>query len=668
MSKRTVPGSALNEKRRELLVFWLLAAAICVMRLWHIRELRAPILYNDEIGYWSHAANLAGLSWTETETAWYSYGYSLLLIPLFWLTHNMEILYRLAIGENVLLGVIGFWAGFRILLELDEDFNKMAAMFISFVAASYSAYLFQSNIAWSETFLYTWFLITALLGVRFCKKPTYLNTILLTLAAAFLYTIHNRTLAVWVALLMTMVYMLIRRQISWKQVLLAAGILAVIYMANKDVKTYLNTLMWGTTRSFRGNSVSAQSGKFKLLTSVKGIKRLLRSLVGKLWYVLSSTFLVGYLGMVNLLKGFLRNARRKHVGETAAAEAAGKEGKTADAEETGQEGMMASGAVVSAAGLAETQKSGLDSAFLFLGLCVLGTLAVATLGAAPKNVAAGGSYSRLDSLFYGRYSDMITGLLIMLGLTGLYQGYCRRRSAWSVLKEALPGLIVYGVCLVVIQIYFSGIGEYGINIPCVPGVMFRSVYNSYAISFKQITAISAVLFVLILLGFQLFRFRLEKIGVGIRCTLVGLGMLMVFWKTAGNGYLQYIELHQSQNYSSYSEISEVLNDNLQYTICCKGLGDHINLRQYIRVTVVEGNITYSIPDEDNYFLFADSEALEKVDFTAKQYFYVESYWGVYFLVTGDEILEDLESQGYECIAVTSLEEIETLADGGTLED
>ncbi|MCD7842779.1 MAG: hypothetical protein LUG56_09970, partial [Lachnospiraceae bacterium] len=79
-----------EKRRRERLIFWLLAAAICVMRLWYIRELHAPFLLDDEIGYWSHAANLAGLSWTGTETLWYSYGYSLLLAPLFLVSHNME--------------------------------------------------------------------------------------------------------------------------------------------------------------------------------------------------------------------------------------------------------------------------------------------------------------------------------------------------------------------------------------------------------------------------------------------------------------------------------------------------------------------------------------------------------------------------------------------------
>ncbi|MCC8107030.1 MAG: hypothetical protein LIO99_13695 [Clostridiales bacterium] len=626
MGGKTASWEVLDNRKRELLVFWLLAAAICVMRLWHISELRAPIVYNDEIGYWSHAANLAGLFWTETESAWYSYGYSLLLVPLFWITHNMEILYRLAIGENVLLGVIGFWAGFRILRELDQDLNKIVAMFISFVAATYSAYVFQSNIAWTETFLYTWFLITALLAIRFCKRPTYGNTVLLTLATAFLYLIHNRTLAVWVALLMTVVYMLFRRQISWKHVLLMVGILAVVYMANKEVKVYLNALMWGSEKSFKGNSVSAQSGKLKLLTSVAGIKRLLRSLAGKVWYLFSSTFLVGYLGMVYLLKGFIKNVRKK-------------------------------------------TRKGLDSAYLFLGLSVLGTLAVAMLGAVPKNIAAGGSYSRLDTLFYGRYSDMVTGMLIMLGLMGLYQGCCRRRSIRSVFMEAVPGLIVYGVCLVVIQIYFSGIGDYAMNVPCVPGVFFRGAYTSNAISFKQITAIASFLFVLILLGFQLFRLRFEKIGAGLRCLLVGLGMICVFWKTANNAYQLYIENLQTKNYNNYSEGVELLNANTQYQIYCKGLGkNHYTLRQYLRVTVVEGDFTYSASDEENYFLIADLEDLENVDFSAKNYYYVQSFWEVQFLVVGDEIAENLESQGYACIPVESLEEIEALAADETLAD
>ncbi|MCD7765164.1 MAG: hypothetical protein LUH53_01400, partial [Lachnospiraceae bacterium] len=480
-------------RKRECLLFWLLAAAICVMRLWHISDLHAPFLLDDEIGYWSHAANLAGLSWTGVESLWYSYGYSLLLVPLFWVSHNMEILYRLAIAENALLGVLGFWAGYHLILELDEDFDRTIAIFISFVAASYSAYVFQSNIAWSETFVYAWFLVTALQAVRFCKRPTCLNTILLTAATVLLYIIHNRTLAIWIALLLTLLYMLIRRRISWKYVVLAAGILVIAYMANQQMKGYLTALMLGSGGELKGNSVSSQSGKFALLTSFAGIKRLLQSLAGKCWYLLSSTLLVGYAGMVYLLKAFATGITGK--------QSASCEGK----ERTGQEGQNGQRALMWQ-----------DCAALFLILSVLGTVALATLTSVPKTIEAGGSYDRLDVLFYGHYSDMISGLLILTGLMYLYRYSHRCKSVRAVVLEMLPGVLIYGVCFAAVQAFLDNLGSYVINIPCVPGVFFLR-FDNFTISFIKITAIAAALFFLIFLGFFLFRHRLAVIGVKVRC-------------------------------------------------------------------------------------------------------------------------------------------------------
>ncbi|MCC8049990.1 MAG: hypothetical protein LIP10_04920 [Clostridiales bacterium] len=642
-----------TEKKRERLVFLLLAVAICVMRLWYVRDLYAPIVYDDEVGYWSHAANLAGLSWTGVGTLWYSYGYSLLLMPLFLLTHNMGILYRLAIGENALLGVSSFWIGFHIILELDKDFDKLVAMFISFVAASYSAYIFQANIAWSETFVYTWFLLTVLLAIRFCKKPTYLNTILLTAAAAFLCAIHNRTVVICIALLLTLIYMWLRRQISWKHVALAAGILAVFYAANAGIREYLTALMWGEQRQFTGNSVASQSGKMKLFSSARGVKRLCMSFAGKLWYLFSSTFLVGYLGLAALVRNFIVSASGKHFSV--------KKRKP-------ERRQLQRSEITNRPSAAARSEAGMDSAFLFMLFSVLGTLALATLAAVPKLIEAGGSCERLDSLFYGRYSDMITGLLLLLGLTYLYQSFEEGQSIRSALFGAVPGLLIYGICFAVVQGYLTNLGSYVINIPCVPGVWFLR-FDNYTISFVKISAIAVILFVLILLGFYFLRHRLTFIGAKVRCVLVGFGMIGVFLITSWNGYRTYIKLQQSYNYTYFSESLDLLEANTDYPIYGVNLGEHYTYRQYMRLSVVDGDISYGLPaeDADNYFLIGDAAALETLDFTSKHCYYVmiveeEEMADVYVLAVGDEIAEKLESQGYTCTLVTSLPDLEALAE------
>ena len=137
--------------RKETIIYVVLILTILLSRLNKIVDLDGLWLWDDEMAYWGHAANIMGLSWTETAESWYSYGYSLFLLPLFLITHNITYLYRMAIVLNAIVAVIGFVLGKKIICELDAKCNEITAMFIAFVATCYSAYIYQSNIAWSET-------------------------------------------------------------------------------------------------------------------------------------------------------------------------------------------------------------------------------------------------------------------------------------------------------------------------------------------------------------------------------------------------------------------------------------------------------------------------------------------------------------------------------------
>ena len=142
----------------EKFLFLCCSLIILGIRLINLNELHGPIVMNDEAGYWSHAANIAGMNWTEVLGSWYSYGYSLLLAPLFLITHNMTILYRMAIVENALMGILSFWLTIKIIKEINCDSSSKAAIAYSFISCMYSSYMFQAQIGWSETYIYTWFL------------------------------------------------------------------------------------------------------------------------------------------------------------------------------------------------------------------------------------------------------------------------------------------------------------------------------------------------------------------------------------------------------------------------------------------------------------------------------------------------------------------------------
>ena len=76
------------------------------------------IFFPDEFGYWAYAAKAAGYDWSEMVSlgSYYSYGYSLILFPIFKLCKDSVMAYRVAVTLNfILLG-----ATFFMLLSIAE--------------------------------------------------------------------------------------------------------------------------------------------------------------------------------------------------------------------------------------------------------------------------------------------------------------------------------------------------------------------------------------------------------------------------------------------------------------------------------------------------------------------------------------------------------------------
>lgn len=82
---------------------------IFFVRLIYIKDLNGPIVFEDELGYWTHAANMNGLNWSNTLNMWYSFGYSFILAPIFKFTHDMALMYKIGVVINAIFAVMGSW-------------------------------------------------------------------------------------------------------------------------------------------------------------------------------------------------------------------------------------------------------------------------------------------------------------------------------------------------------------------------------------------------------------------------------------------------------------------------------------------------------------------------------------------------------------------------------
>ena len=111
------------EKR--FLIFVLLML-ICILGIGLPKQYAVRFL-PDEFGYWSYAAKALGYDWSHLVSlkGYYSFGYSLILLPIMFFFQDAVLAYRMAIVVNAILlaaSGVGLYMIGRFLLE-DEEGN-----------------------------------------------------------------------------------------------------------------------------------------------------------------------------------------------------------------------------------------------------------------------------------------------------------------------------------------------------------------------------------------------------------------------------------------------------------------------------------------------------------------------------------------------------------------
>ncbi|WP_155128150.1 hypothetical protein [[Actinomadura] parvosata] len=136
-------------------VWWLLAAgwlAQVALRLWLNRYHTMPVANPDETGYLLAARWLAGGAGADLSgSTFYQAGYALLLVPIFWLTSDPALAYRLAVGAGAMAAASAYPAAYVLLRRLRLD--RRAALVAAFVAGLSPALLVFSGFALADAIL-----------------------------------------------------------------------------------------------------------------------------------------------------------------------------------------------------------------------------------------------------------------------------------------------------------------------------------------------------------------------------------------------------------------------------------------------------------------------------------------------------------------------------------
>lgn len=418
-----------QSKIRDYFFISVFALVVVVLRVFYIAHSSGPFIYSDEIGYWSHAAHMAGLTWAGAMdgVSWYSFGYSFWLAPIFLFSHQIEVMYHAAILINILMNLGVFALAYRITRRLADDQSVFTCAFIALAVTSFPTYIFYTYTTMAETLaeLVIWLIFYEMILLE--EKPTWWKGVLLGITSGYAYMVHNRLLTAVLAVAVCLIALWIMHKIDWKIIVSFGLAILVMFVLFAFIKGYLEsnivanqTLADTGTVITKGdyNTLSFMGRKFFKVVRPENIGRLCLSAIGQLWQFLSSTYLLAGLGMTGCVLRLKKN-------------------------------------------IALGQKM---CVYAYPMFALLISVAMTTVASQGSLKSVGGKV-RIDTLFYGRYNECYYPLFIMLALIML----CTEEFL-GMLKIYLGVILVY-LCMSVGMFFrLRGIENSYLNIVSAIGI------------------------------------------------------------------------------------------------------------------------------------------------------------------------------------------------------
>lgn len=263
-----------------------------------------PFVYNDEMGYWTHAATMAGYDWrgVSSTLAWYSFGYSFMLVPIIKLFGSSVAMYRAALSLNIIMQTAVYFMYIYILRFIFPKLKKTQTSFIAAAAVLYTSYQHNAGIAFSETALLFVTSLIAFTIVRVIKSPSYLNLGCLGALCAYIFMIHNRTIGVVASVVLVVVLAVIFKKVKLRHAAVFIAVLAIGFAANSLIRHQLESYLWISGKA-GGNDSGSVFGKIKMaFSSVDGIKRMLSLFASQAFAAFAATFGIALFSLWSILR------------------------------------------------------------------------------------------------------------------------------------------------------------------------------------------------------------------------------------------------------------------------------------------------------------------------------------------------------------------------------
>lgn len=370
-------------KPSSLLVLCFLA--LVGFHMYMARAMTLPIILDDEFGYLANAAFFAGLNWSAVVKSipFYSFGYSLFLVPLFWVSVNPFFIYAGALFVNAVLASAIIFPAYYIGKELVPYADEGVVLLAALAVTLYPTNIVYSDLAWSECCLTFFYWMSVFVFLRLCSGRTaYRNIVLFCLLIVFLNVIHPRAIGILVAGAVSLILLFLYGKISLRHVAVSVAVLLPAYSAFRLTKSYLIQNLWLHGNRSSINTLSRAPLYLNRLAKLGGFLNSIEMAVARFFYLSSASYLVFQIGfffiLIYVTKYFSSKYAKKY----------------------------------------NPAHSGWPDEALSLGMMymLLSFMAVFSVTA----IVASKGASRADYIFYGRYHEAFIGPILLIGL--LYAG------------------------------------------------------------------------------------------------------------------------------------------------------------------------------------------------------------------------------------------------------
>ena len=345
-----------------------------ILSVWNIMKFNVPVVIHDEFGYLANAAFLAGKDWSGITpiSPYYSYGYSILLVPLFWLDLTPEIMYKIIIIMNVFFYLISYILSFICFRKIFGSINNNKIALFCSIVMFYGAYLFNSHMVWVEAFIYMLFWIALYLLISLMNSANLFKSLLFAVTLIYMYVVHQRAVGIVCCGILIMILLLISKKITLTQFFAFVITIALCFVLQTILKDYVTSQIWNQPIVSSLADLNDYGGQIlkilDILTSPVAFFKVVRGILAKYLYLIISSASIIVFGLVYCIKNIIQYIRNK---------------------------------------------DNLPVIEIFCFLSLLASITISSIFFYQSQ--------RLDTIIYGRYSEFVLAPLLIFGLYELSQ-------------------------------------------------------------------------------------------------------------------------------------------------------------------------------------------------------------------------------------------------------